>query len=149
LTDKISIKKLVGPIFNPTHHSIRVCLVVLVVGKVLVRKRCGEKLGFSVWSIPCQKLVCMVMYRIYYHHNQPVVSARNTKNCIHQKNYQSVEKTFNQFTQNRVFFRSGLSGLSFCSCQNTRCDILGLPVLSVDFENKWSLCFKIWLSVQQ
>ena len=79
MTDKILIKKLVGPIFNPTHHSIHVCLVVLAVGKVLVRKRCGKKLGFSVWSIPCQKLVCMVMYRTYYHHNQPVVSARNTK----------------------------------------------------------------------
>jgi hypothetical protein len=76
LTDKITIKKLVGPIFNPTHHSIHVCLVVLAVGKVLVQKRCGKKLGFSVWSIPRQKLECMVMYRTYYHHNQPVVSAK-------------------------------------------------------------------------
>jgi len=32
------------------------------------------------------------------------------------------------FTQNRVFFRSGLSGLSFRSRQNTQCDLLGLPV---------------------
>ncbi len=79
MTDKILIKKLVGPIFNPTHHSICVCLDVLAVGKVLVQKRSGKKLGFSVWSIPRRKLVCMVMYHTYYHHNQPVVSARNTQ----------------------------------------------------------------------
>ena len=42
----------------------------------MVRKRCGEKLGFSVRSIPCQKLICTIMYRTYYHHNQPVVSAK-------------------------------------------------------------------------
>jgi len=44
----------------------------------------------------------------------------------------SVWKKLNiAFTQNRVFFRSGLSGLSFRSRQNTQCDLLGLPVLSV------------------
>ena len=39
------------------------------------------------------------------------------------------KKLYIAFTQNRVFFRSGLSGLSFCSCQNTQCDLLGFPVL--------------------
>ena len=34
-----------------------------------------------------------------------------------------------EFTQNRVFFRSGLSGLSFRSRQNTQCHLLGLSVL--------------------
>jgi len=41
------------------------------------------------------------------------------------------KKLYIAFTQNRVFFRSGLSGLSFCSRQNTQCDLLGLPVLFV------------------
>ena len=42
---------------------------------------------------------------------------------------QSVKKNLIEFTQNRVFFRSGLSGLSFHSRQNTQCDVLGLPDL--------------------
>ena len=33
-------------IFNPTHHSIHVSLVVLAIQTVFVQKRCGEKLGF-------------------------------------------------------------------------------------------------------
>ena len=99
------------------------------------------------------------------HHNQPVVSARNTKykwkrcplSCLSPENdvtfnayhmgpstmspfmliigmtsfyaYQSVEKLYIAFTQNRVFFRSGLSGLSFRSRQNSQCLLLTLPVL--------------------
>ena len=39
------------------------------------------------------------------------------------------KKRYIAFTQNRVFFWIGLSGLSFHSRQNTQCDLLGLPVL--------------------
>jgi len=41
------------------------------------------------------------------------------------------KKLYITFTQNRVFFRSGLSGLRFRSRQNTQCDLLGLPVLCI------------------
>ena len=140
MTNEISIKKLVSLIFNPTYHLICVTLVVLAVGKVLVQKRCGKKLGFSVWSILCQKLVCMVMYHTYYHHNQPVVSARNTKNCIHRKNPSVWKKLLIVYSKQGLFW-SGLSSLSFCSHQNTRCDVLGLPVLIMVLVSSTKLCF--------
>ncbi len=45
MTDEILAEKVVGPNFNPTHHSIRFPLVFLAVRKDFVRKRCGGNLA--------------------------------------------------------------------------------------------------------
>jgi hypothetical protein len=42
-----------------------------------------------------------------------------------------VEKNEIDLSQNDVFLGNGLSGLSFCSCQKARCDLLDLPVLYI------------------
>jgi len=39
LTYEILVQELVGPIFNPTHHLTRFCLVFLAIVSDLMRKR--------------------------------------------------------------------------------------------------------------
>ncbi len=43
-----------------------------------------------------------------------------------------VEKNEIDLSQNDGFLGDGLSGLSFCSRQKARCDLLDLPVLNYD-----------------
>jgi len=40
--------KCLRSIFNPTHHFVNLCLDILAVRMVFVRKRCGRKFGWSV-----------------------------------------------------------------------------------------------------
>jgi len=43
--DEKSGQKFLWSIFNPTHHFVNLCLDILAVRMVFVRKRCGEKFG--------------------------------------------------------------------------------------------------------
>jgi hypothetical protein len=91
-TDKISVKKLVGPIFNHGHHSIRLYLVVIAVLSVSSRKHCGAKSGLVglVTTLPKLYVPTFCTHKYSTLPSQLlVVRARKNKNNI-TKNIQST-----------------------------------------------------------
>jgi len=54
---KNQVKIFLRSIFNPTHHFVNLCLDILAVRMVFVRKRCGGKFGWSVLVDSSPKLI--------------------------------------------------------------------------------------------